>query len=113
MDYLLLKHFHMTCAALSGGFFLVRGTWMLAGSGRLQRRWVKTLPHIVDSLLLASAIGLAAWSHQYPGQMPWLTAKIVALVLYIVLGAVALTYGRTKAVRTAALAGALASFGYI
>jgi uncharacterized membrane protein SirB2 len=113
MNYLLLKHFHMTCAALSGGFFLVRGTWMLAGSALLQRRWVRTAPHIVDSLLLASAIGLAMWSHQYPGQMPWLTAKVVALVVYIVLGAVALRYGRTKGVRAAALAGALATFGYI
>jgi uncharacterized membrane protein SirB2 len=113
MNYLLLKHFHMTCAALSGGFFLVRGTWILAGSKLLQRRWVRTLPHIVDSLLLASAIGLAAWSHQYPGRMAWLTAKVAALAAYIVLGAVALKYGRTRAIRGAALVGALATFGYI
>jgi uncharacterized membrane protein SirB2 len=113
MTYLLLKHFHMTCAAFSGALFLVRGAWMLAGSPWLQRRWVKTVPHVADSLLLASAIGLAAWSRQYPGQAPWLTAKIVALVAYIVLGAVALKYGRTKAVRTVALAGALLTFAYI
>jgi uncharacterized membrane protein SirB2 len=113
MDYLQLKHFHMTCAALSGGFFLVRGGWMLSGSTLLQRRWVKTVPHIVDTLLLASAIGLAIWSHQYPIQMPWLSAKLVALIAYIVLGAVALKYGRTKPVRIGAFAGALATFGYI
>jgi uncharacterized membrane protein SirB2 len=113
MNYLLLKHFHMTCAALSGGFFLVRGTWMLAGSALLQRRWVKVVPHIVDTLLLGSAIGLAVWSRQYPGTMPWLAAKVVALVVYIVLGAIALKYGRTRGIRTAALLGALATFGYI
>jgi uncharacterized membrane protein SirB2 len=113
MDYLLLKHFHMTCAALSGTFFFVRGQWMLASSPMLQRRWVKTVPHIVDSLLLASAIGLAMWSHQYPGQMPWLTAKLCALVAYILLGGVALKYGRTKFIRALAYAGALATFGYI
>ncbi|MGZ5199788.1 MAG: SirB2 family protein [Telluria sp.] len=113
MDYLLLKHFHMTCAALSGTFFLVRGQLMLAASPMLQRRWVKTLPHIVDSLLLASAIGLAVWSHQYPGQMPWLTAKLCALVAYILLGGVALKYGRTKAIRATAYVAALATFGYI
>jgi uncharacterized membrane protein SirB2 len=45
--------------------------------------------------------------------MPWLTAKIVALVAYILLGSVALKYGRTKTVRAAAYAGALATFGYI
>jgi uncharacterized membrane protein SirB2 len=113
MDYLLLKHFHMTCAALSGTFFVVRGQWMLASSPVLQRRWVKTAPHVVDSLLLASAIGLAIWSRQYPGQMPWLTAKLCALVAYILLGAVALKYGRTKTIRVLAYLAALATFGYI
>jgi uncharacterized membrane protein SirB2 len=113
MDYLLLKHFHMTCAALSGSFFLVRGTWMLAESPLLQRRWVKTAPHLIDSLLLGSAIWLAVWSHQYPGPQPWLTAKLVALIAYILLGSVALKYGRTKGVRALAYVGALATFGYI
>lgn len=113
MDYLLLKHFHMTCAALSGSFFLVRGTWMLAESPLLQRRWVKTMPHLIDSLLLASAVWLAVWSHQYPGPQPWLTAKLVALIAYILLGSVALKYGRTKAVRALAYVAALATFGYI
>jgi uncharacterized membrane protein SirB2 len=113
MDYLLLKHFHMTCAAFSGGFFLVRGGWMLGDSSLLQRRWVKTLPHIVDTLLLGSAIWLAAWSHQYPVQLPWLNAKIIGLVVYIVLGSIALKYGRSKPVRAAAYVGALATFGYI
>lgn len=113
MEYLLLKHFHMACAALTGGFFLLRGGWMLAGSPMLQRGWVKRGPHLVDTLLLASAIGLAVWSHQYPGAMPWLTAKIVALVAYIVLGAVALKYGRSKPQRAVAFAAALVCFGYI
>jgi len=113
MDYLLLKHFHMTCVALSGGFFLLRGGWMLAGSGLLQRRWVKTLPHVVDAFLLASALGLAAWSHQYPGQAPWVTAKVGALVAYVLLGTIALKRGKTLLARAIALAGALLTFVYI
>jgi uncharacterized membrane protein SirB2 len=113
MDYLFLKHVHMTCAALSGSLFVLRGGWMLAGSANLQRRWVRTLPHIVDTLLLASALGLAFWSHQYPGRMPWLTAKVTALLVYIVLGTIALKRGRTPAVRAGAFAAALAAFGYI
>jgi uncharacterized membrane protein SirB2 len=112
MDYLTLKHFHMACAAFSGAFFFVRGTWMLAGSSMLARRWVRTLPHLVDSLLLASAIGLAAWSAQYPFDRPWLTAKVIALVAYILLGTAALK-GRTLAVRAGAFIGALATFAYI
>lgn len=113
MTYFALKHIHVTFALLSGLLFLLRGIWMLSGSAQLQRRWVKIVPHVVDTLLLASAIGLAVWSSQYPGQQSWLTAKVVALVGYIVLGTIALKRGRTQTVRAAAFAGALACFAYI
>lgn len=113
MSYYALKHIHMTFAVLSGALFLVRGLWMLAESRRLEQRWVKIAPHVIDTLLLASAIGLAVWSSQYPGQSPWLTAKLVALVAYIGLGTVALKRGRTRQVRALAFAGALACFVYI
>ena len=113
MPYIALKHLHVTFVVLSGLLFLVRGIWMLRGSPRLAQRWVRIVPHIVDTLLLASAIGLAVVSHQYPGQMPWLTAKVIGLVAYIVLGTVALKRGRTQGVRTAAFVGALACFAYI
>ena len=113
MDYLSLKHFHMGCAALSGSLFLLRGVWMLRASRMLQRRWVRIAPHVVDTLLLASAIGLAIWSHQYPGQQPWLTAKVSALLGYIVLGTIAMKRGRTPGQRGAAFVAALLLFAYI
>jgi uncharacterized membrane protein SirB2 len=113
MSYLLLKHLHMTLAALSGTLFLVRGIWMLADSPMRQRAWVKSLPHLIDSLLLASAIILAWWSGQSPLANGWLTAKVAALVAYIVLGSVALKYGKTRLSRFAAFIAALACFGYI
>lgn len=113
MSYYALKHIHMTFAVLSGALFLLRGLWMLAESKHLQQRWVRVAPHIVDTLLLASAIGLAVWSSQYPGQSPWLTAKLVALVAYIGLGTLALKRGRTRQVRGLAFVGALACFAYI
>ena len=113
MNYLALKHLHMSFAILSGSVFLIRGLWMLSGSARLQQRWVKIAPHIVDTLLLASAIGLSVWSRQYPFVAPWLTAKVLALVAYIVLGTIALKRGRTPQVRLAAFIAALACFFYI
>ncbi|MEX5746673.1 SirB2 family protein [Massilia sp. X63] len=113
MPYIALKHLHITFAALSGLLFLVRGIWMLRASPLLQQRWVKIVPHVIDTLLLASAIGLAVWSHQYPGPMPWLTAKVVALVAYIVLGTIALKRGRTRQAQVLAFAGALLCFAYI
>lgn len=113
MNYLLLKHVHMTLAAASGTLFLVRGLWMLADSPMRQRTWVKSLPHMIDSLLLASAIALAWWSGQSPLQHSWLAAKVGALIAYILLGSVALKYGKTRLTRGAAFFAALACFGYI
>ena len=113
MSYLLLKHAHMTLAALSGTLFLVRGVWMLADSPLRQRAWVKSMPHMIDSLLLATAIALAWWSGQSPLANGWLTAKVAALIAYILLGSVALKYGKTRVTRGAAFLAALACFGYI
>ena len=113
MDDTTLKHFHMGCAAASGSLFLLRGTWMLRDSALPQRRAVRIAPHVVDTLLLASAIALALWSGQYPGAHGWLTAKVLALAVYVVLGTIALKRGRTKTARAAAFAAALAVFAYI
>lgn len=113
IGYLAVKHVHMTCAALSGSFFALRGIWMLRGSAMLQRRWVRIAPHVIDTLLLGSALTMVVWSGQYPFVMPWLTAKVLALILYIVLGTIALKRGKTRTVRAAAYAGALVTFLYI
>ena len=56
MTYLLVKHLHITCAVLSGSFFLLRGVWMLLESDALQRRWVKVVPHVVDTVLLTLSL---------------------------------------------------------
>jgi len=75
---------------------------MLRESSMLRLRWVRTVPHIVDTLLLASALTMAVWIGQYPFVQGWLTAKFVALVLYVGLGTVALRMGKTKAVHSSA-----------
>ncbi|MDO8300531.1 MAG: SirB2 family protein [Lacisediminimonas sp.] len=113
MSYLALKHLHVSAVALSGALFLLRGWWMLAAPARLQQRWVKLVPHLVDTVLLASAIALAAWSGQYPFERAWLTAKVLALTIYILLGTIALKRGRSRPIRLAALVGALLMFCYI
>ena len=94
--YIAIKHSHMLFAVISGLFFLVRGAWMLMDSGMLQKKWVKILPHINDSLLLLCAIGLSVMSHQYPIAQDWLTVKVLALIAYIVLGVIALKKAKPK-----------------
>lgn len=113
MNYFAVRDFHIVCVMTSGAFFLVRGMWMMRKSPLLDQRWVKTFPHIVDTLLLGSAITLAIWSGQYPFVQGWLTAKVIALVAYIVLGSVALRYGKTGTVRLYAFFAALTAFVYI
>ena len=113
VNYLAIKHIHITFAVLSGSFFLLRGLWMLLDSTMLQRRWVRIVPHVVDTVLLTSALVLVFWSGQYPFVQNWLTAKVLALLAYIVLGTIALKRGKTKGIRTFALLAALATFAYI
>jgi uncharacterized membrane protein SirB2 len=90
MSYALFKGIHLTTVAVTLALFLLRGTWMMLDSGRLNSRWVRVLPHVNDVLLLLSAIALTIILNQYPFTQGWLTAKFFALILYIVLGTVAL-----------------------
>ena len=113
MEYILLKQLHVACALLSYAGFVARGVWMVCDSPMLERRWVKVLPHVNDTLLLAAAIALAWMLRQYPFVHGWLTAKVVALAGYILLGMVALRPGRARAVRVATWVAAQIVFLYI
>ncbi|MCG2585930.1 SirB2 family protein [Massilia sp. TS11] len=113
MHYLALKHLHMSCAGLSLALFVYRGLLMLRASPRLQQKWLRILPHVVDTTLLGSAIALTVTIGQYPFVNGWLTAKLGALLLYIVLGTIALKRGKTMATRRSAFIAALAVFAYI
>ena len=107
-----IRQLHVTAAAVSLALFTLRGAWMMASLALLERRWVKIVPHVVDTMLLGSALWLA-WQLGMDGTRGWLVAKVVALFVYIALGTVALKRGRTRGVRVAALSGALMTFGYI
>ena len=111
--YLMLRCLHLTAVILSLALFALRGLWMLADSPRLQRRWVRIAPHLIDTVLLVSAIGLTLILRQYPFVDGWLTAKVLALILYILLGGIALRRGPTRTIRASAWIAALATFGYI
>ena len=113
MDYVTIKYVHIASAMLSGSLFLLRGVWMMRESTMLQHRVVKILPHVVDTILLASALILVYWSAQYPFVQHWLTAKVLALIAYIAIGTIALKRGVTKTQRVCAFFAALLVFAYI
>jgi uncharacterized membrane protein SirB2 len=113
VDYLIVKTIHQSAVALSLTGFVARGLGSMAGAAWTQGRLAKTVPHVVDTLLLGSALTLA-WSLRLsPLAAPWLMAKIVGLLLYIGLGMVALKPGRPVRVRAAAWIAALVVFGWI
>jgi uncharacterized membrane protein SirB2 len=103
----------MTCAGLSIAGFTLRSYWVLSESTVMVRKSVRYVPITIDSLLLATALLLATWSGQWPLQQGWLSAKLVALLVYIGLGMIALHWGRNRTQRLAAMAGAICVFGYI
>jgi uncharacterized membrane protein SirB2 len=113
MLYLALKNVHIACVIVSGLGFFMRGLAVMLESPLIDRRWVKTFPHIVDTVLLSSAIGMAVISSQYPITHSWLTAKLVALLVYIWCGVMALRKGRGKTTRGVFFVGALAVYSYI
>jgi len=108
-----IKWVHVACALLSGSGFFVRGILMIRESAWLQARMVKVFPHVVDTVLLVSAIALASRWGWAALQLPWLLAKIVALLVYIGLGVAALRTGHSKRVRVLAWLAAMLVFVYI
>jgi len=113
MLYLALKHLHVTCVIISGSGFFLRGMWMLSDSPCLNQRWVRIVPHVVDTTLLGSAISMVVITSQYPLAQDWLTAKLIGLLVYILCGTIALKRGKTKATRAVFFAVAVLAFTYI
>ncbi len=109
MVYAAVKELHVAAVALSWTLFFLRGVWMIADSPRLKARWLRVLPHVNDTILLLAGLYLAT----FVGLQPWIVAKLVALVAYILIGMVAITRGRTKPVRIAAWIAAQCVFFYI
>ena len=86
---------------------------MMQGSGMLAQRWVRILPHVTDTMLLLSAVGLMFIIEQYPFRNDWLTAKIVLMLLYIAFGFFGINHGQSRRWRIVNGAIAVTIFSYI
>lgn len=95
MSYELLLFLHVSAVALSFSLFVVRARWSILSAPQLQRRCWRILPHVIDSFLLAIGLSLMVVLRAWPQDTPWLAAKLLALLLYIGLGSVAIKYGKT------------------
>lgn len=111
--YTLIKIIHMSCAMISVLGFLVRGILKIKESPMVEKKLVKVLPHVIDTVLLASAIALVVMSGQYPWVAPWVGAKIAGLVVYIALGVMTMRVAKTRQTRIISFALALVTAAYI
>lgn len=113
MDYGTIKLIHESAVTISFAGFLARGAGMLRDASWVRHRLAKTLPHVVDTILIVSAIWLAWMLRLSPANAPWIAAKIAGLLAYIALGLVALRFGRTRPVRATAWVLAMLTFAWI
>ena len=111
--YMMAKHIHLTAIAVSVLLFVLRFIWSQFNPDILQKKWLKITPHIVDTILLASAIWLCFIINQYPFVQGWLTFKVVGLVAYILMGLFALKWGRNAPLRWIGFVGAITWLGLI
>ena len=113
MTYMLVKMLHTFTAVLTISGFVLRGYWMMRDSHLLQHKVTKVAPHVIDTVFFVAGIALVFMLNLNAFTQPWLLAKFVGLVVYVVLGAIAIKRGPTKEIRIMAFVGALAVFAYI
>lgn len=113
MPWSLVKQLHVALAVLTACSFCLRGYWMLARSPHLQSSWARRLPHVVDALLLATGVAMAVGLPISPLTEPWLAVKLLGVVVYVVIGSIALKRGRTYRQRVLALGVSLLVLAYI
>lgn len=109
----MIKNIHMLTAFISISLFSLRFYWVMRDSEMMSKKWVKIIPHVNDTLLLITAIILAILIEQYPFVHAWLSAKVIALFLYIAFGLFALKRARTKPLKGVFFILAIFSFSYI
>jgi uncharacterized membrane protein SirB2 len=104
---MMLKHMHMTVAGLSILLFCFRFILTMKGSDRLNKKWLKITPHVIDTLLLVLGISLIIQTQIYPLQVTWMTEKIVAIFAYIFTGYYTLKLARNRLMQFFGFIGAM------
>lgn len=113
MTYLWLRQLHVFAAVVTIAGFVLRGYWMLTGSPKLEHRVTRIAPHFVDTIFLASGIGMLVAISLDPFSQSWLVAKFTGLILYILLGTIAIRRGSSLQIRALAFVAALSAYGYV
>jgi uncharacterized membrane protein SirB2 len=111
--YQPLRDVHITSVVVSFLLLVARHVMNLRQVDWRKWKALRILPHVVDTVLLASAIWLTIEIHQYPIVNGWLTVKVIALVIYIGLAMQALNVTRSQSTRRFMFLAAVAVFAFI
>ncbi|MGL7667636.1 invasion regulator SirB2 [Salmonella sp. NW850] len=98
MTIAMLLTLHLICVALSVSLFVARYWRRYCGHALAAARWTRIVPPVIDTLLLLSGIGLIVKTHILPftESGSWLTGKLFGVIIYIVLGFIALDYRQAR-----------------
>jgi uncharacterized membrane protein SirB2 len=105
-----IRGVHIGCVALSGCLFFIRGSLHLLGHAIANHAILRVSSVLVDTVLLSAAVLLTLIVRQFPLTDDWLTMKLALLVVYIVLGSLALKRARRRSTRAIAFAAALLTY---
>ena len=112
--YLQIRHAHIGAVIASGVLFALRGgAFNLLGAAWPNALPVRILSWTIDTVLLTAALILMTIVAQYPFVDAWLTVKVLLLVVYIGLGAMAFSARRSRGTRLGFYAAALTVFLFI
>ena len=103
----------MSLALISISGFVLRWFWSNSNRRKFEHRLTRVLPHVIDTLFLATGIWLAIILSQYPLSHGWLTAKVFGLIAYVIAGSMAMKDKNEQLVRTIAFIAALVIFAWI
>lgn len=111
--YLQIKSVHVAMVIASGGLFALRGAAVLGGARWAMAAPLRYLSYSIDTTLLTAALMLLTALKLNPFVAPWLAVKLTLLVVYVVLGSLALKRARSRRARAVFYVAALATFGFM
>jgi uncharacterized membrane protein SirB2 len=111
--FVAIRQIHIACVVLSGTLFCARGGLRMANVAAANQRLLRLASHLIDTALLTAAVLLTIILEQYPFRDAWLTTKVLLLVLYIMLGSLALRHARKRRDAILAFGAALLTYAWI
>lgn len=111
--YPQIKLAHIGLVLASGLLFAIRGLLVMLGQRWAMAAPLRWLSYTIDTSLLTAALMLLVVLQINPFTTAWLATKLILLVVYVVLGTLALKRAKGRGARLATYLAALAVFGFM